>query len=343
MVELLKIRTSSFSREAAEEAYAFVQNQMAVAEKNLTEAQEDVARYKINNSIIILEEEKKFKVARIDALEAELDNTAKEIEETTSRLAQVTQEMGKLDERIILSSIISRNPLITNLESKLEDMEIALASMMLYKTQNHPEVKMLTAEITRVRTTLLETVRSITNRETESVNPLYQNLLTRSINLKIDDIALNAREKAINKALVNLNDDIKSIPQREFELARREEMLNVNSLVYQALNTKLGELKVEMKSVNSEYGIRVLDRAYLSPDAKKIKPNWPLSIIASIMFAFIFGFTSIFTIEFFNDSIRSTKEIDSLLGAPCLGVLPDLTGLRSQERILGDVAILEEV
>ncbi|MBE9531533.1 MAG: hypothetical protein IME98_01870 [Proteobacteria bacterium] len=335
MVELLKERSSSFSREAARETYAFVQNQMSVAERNLKEAEDDVARYKINNSIVTLEEEKSLKMARIDSLEAELDDTSKEIEETTSRLAQVNQEMEKVDERVILSAIIARNPLVTSLEGKLEDLEIELASMMLYKTENHPEVKMLTAEIVRIRLTLLETVKDITNRKTESINPLYQSLLTRSINLKIDDIALNAREKAINKALVNINYDIQSIPKREFELARREEILKVNSLVYQALNTKLGELNVEMRSVISEYGVRVLDRAYLSPSAESTWPKWMLSILAAMLFSFIFGFGSIFTLEFFNDSIKSAKDVDTLLDAPCIGVLPDLTMLRSQDPLTG--------
>ena len=329
MVEILKEKTSGFSREAAAESYSFVQNQLSVAEINLENAEDDVAKFKINNSIVLLNEEKLLKMGRIDALEAELDNTAKDIEETLSRLAQVSQEMGKLEEKVILSSVITRNPLITNLENKLEDLEIKLASIKLYKTNNHPEVKMLTAEIIRIRTTLLETVKSITNKETESVNPLYQALLTRSINLKIDDIALNAREKAINKALINLNEDIKSIPRREFELAKLEEILKVNSMVYQSLNTKLGELSVVMESSISEYSIRVLDRAYLSPSADTSWPKWILSIIAALLFGAIFGFGSIFTIEFFNDSVRSTKEIDMLLEAPCLGSFPDLTRLRS--------------
>jgi uncharacterized protein involved in exopolysaccharide biosynthesis len=328
MVELLKERTSGFSREAAAESYAFVKSQIAVAEKNLIETQEDVARYRNNNAIIKIEEEKVLKIARIDAMEAELDDTAKRIEETTFRLAQVTQEMGKLDEKIILSSIIARNPLVTRLESKLEDLEIELASKLPYLSEMDPEIKIPMAKIDRIRSTLLETVESITESRTESINPLYQSLLTRSINLKIDDIALNAREKAINKALINLNKDIKSIPQREFELARLEEILKVNSHVYKTLNTKLGELKVEMKSIVSEYGIRALDRAYLSRNARMASPNWIVSILAAIFCGVIFGLGWVFTVEFFNDSIKSAIKINTLMNAPCLGVFPDLTKLQ---------------
>ena len=342
MVEILKERSSEFSRQAAKESYAFVQNQMAVAEKNLNEAEANVSKYKINNSIIMLEEEKLLKMGRIAALEAELDNAAREREETTSRLAQVTQEMGKLDKKVILSADIARNPLITKLEGKLEDMEIDLASKLIYKTENHPEVKMLTTEIVRVRSALVDTVQKITNIETESVNPIYQDLLTRSINLKIEDIALSARSKAINKALVNLNKEMLSIPEREFELARREEILEVHSLIYQALNTKLGELAVEIESVISEYAVRILDRAYLSPSADTSWPKWILSILASILFGAIFGFGAIFTLEFFNYSIKSARDTDKLLNAPCLGVFPDLTRLASHSGVTGTLQAEDE-
>ena len=48
--------------------------------------------------------------------------------------------------RIVLSSIIARNPLVIELESKLEALEIEIASKLIYKTNQHPEIEMLTAK-----------------------------------------------------------------------------------------------------------------------------------------------------------------------------------------------------
>lgn len=328
MAQLLKERSADFTRKSAGESYTLVRKQLKKAEKKVDRAKAGVAKYKINNSIISIEKEKILKMARVDALETELVDTDKEIEETLSRLAQVTQEIGKLDKKIILSSIIAKNPLVIELESTLENLEIDLASKLINKTKIHPEITMLTARINKIHSTLIDTVGKITKSQTESINPLYQNLLRRSIDLKIDNIALNAREKAINKALIVINDDIKSIPERESELAKLEDTLKTNALIYQVLNTKLSELTIKRRSSASEYGIVVLDKAYLSPNAGTTRPNWILTILAAIFYSVVLALASTFILEFFNDSIKSALKVTSLMNVPCLGVLPDLTKLQ---------------
>lgn len=338
MVELLKERSSNFSKDAAIESYPLIQRELIRAQRKLQDAKENVANYKINNSIVIIEKEKIFKMARIDAMEAELDATARDIEETTSRLAQVTQEMGKLDKKIILSSIIARNPLVIELESTLENLEIEFASALILKTSNHPKMEMLRARINRVHSTLIETVERITKSRTESVNPLYQNLLTKSVYLKIDDIALNAREKAINKGLIALNEDIRSIPDREFELEQYKETLKAERLIYRALSTKLGELSLKKNSFGNDYAISVLDRAYLSANAKMESPYWIPGFPAAIILGVFFGLGLIFVVEFFNDSIKSAVKVNSLINVPCLGVLPDLTKLKG----LSEAVLVED-
>ncbi len=107
-------------------------------------------------------------------------------------------------------------------------------------------------------------------------------------------------------------------------MAHLQETVVVDRSVFQALKVRLGELSVERESMNSEYSIRVLDKAYVSATADPDWPIWPLNIVAGIILAGVFGFGSIFFMEYWNDSIVYPRDVEEGLSLPFLGGVPDI-------------------
>ncbi len=146
---------------------------------------------------------------------------------------------------------------------------------------------------------------------------------TVELDLKTEFLTLTARANDLKNVIRENIINMKAIPGKELELARLQEMLTINTSIYQMLKAKLEKLKIERESVVNEYNIVVLDKAFVSPNDSYDWPSWILSIIAGIVFSCTFGFGSIFILEFWNDSIIQISDIEKGLSLPCIGIVPE--------------------
>ena len=301
MVELLKERTQSFTREGAKSTYAFLKNQILVAEENLRMTEDELVRFKKENGIVVLEEEKRLNVSKLKELESDLLSIDKQKKEVKTLLSQVKRGFDDQEESLEISTIITRNPVVSVLETSLKNQEMKLASLLIEKQITHPEVQMLMAEIRKSTKVLRDTVL---------------------LDLKTELLTLTAREDVLKDIIKEHEEVLKSIPEKELKLARLQETLAIRTSVYQSLKTRFEEMVIEKESMVNEYNIRVLDRAYISGSAKHDWPKWSLSIIAAIVFSITFGFGSIFLIEYWNDSITDSSKIEKDFSVPCIGIVP---------------------
>lgn len=323
MVEVLKDTTQSFTRGGATSSYGFVGKKVKAAEKRLRKAEEALARFKEENNIIMIEEEKKLKINRLNELESELLATAKQRKEVEARLSETNTELRHQPEKIPVSTIIAQNPVLTELDKMLQSNEIKLAALLTEKKENHPETRKLKEEIARNVEALKSITQTIVQSQVESPNPIYQGLLSRAIDLRTEGFSLKARELSIKKAIKDFNAELKTLPGKELKLAKLQEDVTVNSSTYQAVRTRLEELTIEKESMINEYNIRVLDRAYVSETEDYDWPMWILSILAGIILGIIFGFGSIFFIEYWNDAFITHLDVEKTLSLPYLGSVPD--------------------
>ncbi len=303
MVELLREKTQQFTRTGAKAPFDFIKNQLLIAEKNLMDAEVARARFKEEANIVILDEEKRMKLTKLGEYEAELLTTLKQHKEIKAQLDVINRGFEKQDERLALSTTITKNPVATQLESSLETLEIKLVSLLTEQRRGHPEIQRVTVEIQET----LKKLKSIVDTD-----------------LKTEIFALKVRESELQKIIKNLKAELRSLPEKEIKLARLQTLVESNKAVYQALITRIEELPIEQGSMINEYNIRMLDRAYVSESASSDWPKWLLNILAGVFLSFVFGFGSIFFIEYWNDSVINPRDIEEDILLPYLGSVPYL-------------------
>ena len=244
--------------------------------------------------------------------------------EQVSRLAGIEEELGRLEERVVLEAVIEKNPVATDLEISLKRLEIKLASLLVEQAGMHPEVLRLKAEIEENRKALKSVVQEILQRQKESFNPLYQELLSDAVDLRMQGLALKARETALQESIDGTRKDLEDLAGNDSKLLMLLKVLEINSSIYESLRVRLEEMSVEKMSDINEYNIRVLDRAYISDSQDSDWPMWALSIIAGLIFATLFGFGSIFLLEYWNDSIVGSRDVEHGLSVTFLGSVPHI-------------------
>jgi uncharacterized protein involved in exopolysaccharide biosynthesis len=274
------------------------------------------------NGVVFIEEEKKLKTARLSRFETELLEATKRRRELEAQLFTIKRELERQQRRVILSKIIAQNPVVSELQSSLLNMEIKLASLLQEKREEHPDVMNLKAAIQENREKLNSIVQNITQSQTETVNPIFQGLLEREIALKAEIGANRARQTALAEIIRGLRVDLKTLPGKEFEFARLQRVLELNRGVYNSMKGRIEKLAIEQESMINEYNIRVLDRAYVSKSADNDSPNWLLHIVVGLFLSCAFGFGAVLMREYLSDAVTSPKDVERILDMPLLGTVP---------------------
>ena len=98
--------------------------------------------------------------------------------------------------------------------------------------------------------------------------------------------------------------------------------VETNRSSYEGLLTRLKEVSVAggIESNN----ISILDPAIVP--FKKYKPNTRLNLAMGLMLGLLLGIVVAFLLEFLDDRIKTTDELERLLGLPLLGMTPSVKG-----------------
>jgi uncharacterized protein involved in exopolysaccharide biosynthesis len=325
MVEMLRQKTRSFTRQGAENSVGFVENQVEVAAHNQRKAEDELAAYKAANKLFSLEDDRRLKVEKIDQFQTALLNTEKEREEADANGAAVARELTRTPERKILSATLAKNPVIVSLEDRIVDLELKRASLLVEKEEGHPDLQLLAAQMNQARTELKSAVQSVVQDQTEAINPSYQDLLSRSLDLKVQADTLAARQVAFKGILATLQRDLNALPEKEIELRRLSQVVDIDKSVYDTLKTRLERLRIEQTTENNEYNIRVLDHAFVPPSRDQDWPVWWLTILVGMFLGGIFGFGTAFVMEYWNEPVLTITDVEEGIGVPLLGRVGDLT------------------
>jgi len=291
MAKLLMQRTRNMERNEAHTVYEFTQTQLQMADESLRDAEMELALFREKHDATSLDEEKSLKIRRLEELESEYSSISADLEE----IRQEISDTGK----VVSSTVIENNPLIHQLATSLNNLNIELASMVQDFTENHPE-------IIRLRAQILEN----------------ENQLNEEMNSTVT--ALSAKAKALKQEIDLLKGELAQIPEKEAELAMLTRNVQTQEERYTTLKTKLLELEVQRVTEMSQFSLQIIDEAYILEGAEPDLPVWPLNIGLGIFASIIISFGMAFFLEYWNDSFKTTNEVVEHLKLPVLGSIPDL-------------------
>ncbi len=132
-----------------------------------------------------------------------------------------------------------------------------------------------------------------------------------------------ARQALADQETKSLNLDKSAV---EYENLNRE--FKVNDQLLESMMTRMRETSVT-SSIDME-SARIIDRASepIQPISPKVGFNLALGVIGGIFFGFSFAF-AIATID---DRVKTTFDVESLIGLPLLGVIPRVERMEQQDK-----------
>jgi succinoglycan biosynthesis transport protein ExoP len=295
----------------------FLQKRIAELQQQIRADEEKLVNYSKNNQIISLDATQNTVVERLTGLNRQLldAENARILAESQYNAAKVPGKAGALAEADEKQAIDS--------ETKAADLRQKRALVLVDATEEAPEVKEINQQIAEL------------DRQVQEIRSRKSNTLLT--NLETQYRQTLAREQALRKSFEQQRSE--TVTQNEAAINYRiiQQEIETNKTLLDNLLQRSKENDVIMASKPNN--ISIVDYA-IAPDGP-IGPNRTRTVFIALFLALGLGVGLALLLEYLDDTVHSTDEVERLLHLPALAVIPSAVG-SSRRRLFGGSRALQK-
>ncbi|HKP45430.1 MAG TPA: polysaccharide biosynthesis tyrosine autokinase [Pyrinomonadaceae bacterium] len=289
-------------------AGTYLQKRIAELQSQIRNGEEQLVNYAQSHEILSLDASQNTVVERLaglnkELLEAENDRNLAEAAFRTSQLPGSAEANAEVSDKQI-----------GDLKSHLAELRQKRSQLLLTDTEESPELKDVTQQIATLEKQLEDTRGSAKKVLTTNLETNYRKALERENALRDSFNKQRAETVAQNQAAINYN-----ILKQEIE---------TNKGLLDGLMQRSKENDVTMAGTPNN--IHVVDYAMVPKGP--VGPRRMQAVMLALMLALAFGVALSLFLEYLDDTIKNTSDIESGLRLPSLAIIP-LAG-RTTQRFL---------
>lgn len=285
------------------QAREWLQERLAELRKNLEKAQGEMVSFSRENELVQLGEDQTIAIDQLS------DLTKRLAEAQSQRLeAEIKYQMSRDADPDTLPALLN-NPVVQDLTKQAFDLKQELAELSSTYQPDFPPVVKVKEKLTEVENQLAQ----IKKRVLRGIEADYRAALRRENELRKMLEAKRAETLQKNESALTLG------------VKRRE--VQVTSKVYESLLDKFND--VGLLSQLTMTNIEPLESATIP--TSPIKPRWMVDMALAALVGLMLGVGFAFVAEYLDNSVKTTDDVERLLGVPTLTVVPALK-LSSRKR-----------
>ncbi len=286
----------------------FLQKRIAELQAEIRKGDEKLVNYSRNNDLLTLDKEQNVVVERLAGLNRDLLKAQNErhAAEADYHAALVPGAAGALAENSNAKRFIDEASV------KLAELRQKRAELLVENTEEWPEVKQVNEQITELEKAI-------------------EDASARAGNVVITNYATKYRQAMANEAAI----------QKDFN-EQRSKTLNMNEatinykIIQQEIDTNKGLLEnmlqaakeADVTVAGTPNNIHVVDYAVAQDDP--VAPSRLMSVVAAFVLSLAFGAALALFLEYLDDTVRSTDDVENLLRLPALAVIPSIEGSKGR-------------
>lgn len=295
----------------------FLQKRIAELQQQIRTDEERLVNYAKNNQIISLDANQNTVVERLaglnrQLLEAENDRKTAEAAYNAAKAPGAASALAEVDAKQANEA-----------EAKLADLRQRRAQLTVDATEEAPEIKEIDQQVTELE----RQIKDIRGRKSVT-------LLT---NLETNYRQTLGREQALRKSFEQQRSE--TLTQNEAAINYRiiQQEIETNKTLLNNLLQRSKENDVIMASKPNN--ISVVDYA-LAPEGP-IGPNRTRTVFVALFLSLVLGLGFALFLEYLDDTVHSTEDVERLLHLPALAVIPSAVA-GARRRLLGTTTALQK-
>ncbi len=248
--------------------------------------------------------------SELSAINATRDNERKNYEDLLAirnEIDQVKKNNGKLVEQPAIAS----NSLVSTLLPRVADLRIAVSSMREKYGENHPQ--------------LVQTLEQLASAERE----LDAAIEKADAEFQANFVASKKRYESAQKRAVEKNSELSRLRAASTQLETMDGQIRNDSELLQRLKINLEDQNLMLTTTATSI-VQVLDDANV-PNFPSNK-NFLLNSLFGIVGGLVLGAGIVVLISFFDDNVKSAKDVEQTLGIPLLASIVRLRGKDLKEK-----------
>jgi len=273
----------------------FLQKRIAELQSDIRTGEEKLINYAKNNQILTLDAGQNTVVDRLVGLNKQLLEAENE-RKMAEAAYRVNQEPGAADAMAAANT--------KELEAKLDDLKQKRNQLLVANTEEWPEVKEVEKQIAGLQTQIQEAHSKATLTESKLIETRYHQALDRERALRKSFDEQRGTTLTQNEAAINYR-----IIQQEIE---------TNKTLLDGLLQRTKENDVMMAGTPNN--IRIVDFAI--PQKRPVAPRRTMIVALSFLLSFGCAVGLAFFVEYLDDSVRSTEDVENFLHLPSVAVIP---------------------
>lgn len=309
--------TMGENRLDTEHAQAFIREQLAELEAELTAAERRLAEFKKENVGRMPGESGGY----FDRLQAEMT----QLESVQSSLRQANRRKEALEGQLAGEARVletSAGGQRSALDERIAENQTRLQELQLRFTDRHPDVISIEETLAQLREQKqqeLDQLRGVGGAVT-SDNPVYQNIQIELTNVNVEIADLREREQTHERRIADFSELIDVLPEVEAELVRLTRDYDVKQRQYQSLLSRLNVAELSQEADRSEdIQFRIIDPPIVQHTP--VAPNRPLLLAAVLFLGLGAGGGGSFLINLVRPVFHDSRQLMSIAGYPVLAAV----------------------
>ncbi|HEX8474134.1 MAG TPA: polysaccharide biosynthesis tyrosine autokinase [Pyrinomonadaceae bacterium] len=295
----------------------FLQKRVAELQGKIRTGKEQLANYAKNHQILSLDKDQNIVVDRLTTLNRQL------LEAENDRKLQEATYRAALNPKASAALAESSSKAIGDVESELKKLRQQRAQLTVKYTNEFPAVVEIDSQIAELERQAKESRGAAQGTTTTNLETRYRQALAREQSLRASLERQRGETLKQNDAGINYR-----ILEQEIE---------TNTGLLEGLSQRSRENDVVLAGTPNN--ISIIDYA-LAPDFP-VGPKRKQGVMLAFLLSLAFGIGLALFLEYLNDTVRSSDDVERLLRLPALSVIPSAGGLGAMRRWLPSPGALQ--
>lgn len=267
--------------------------------------------YREKNDMVSLDQRKDIVTEKLKQLSLYVSQVEAKRNEAETRWKQVQARIDSKEDLAKLA-FIAQLPIVSQLTQQVASHKISLAQMRERYRDRHPS--------------MIEATNSLAQAERE----LNRALSSAAATIEADYENAKQNEAEARANLKQAEEATLALDRLAVQYQAQERDFKINEEILAQIVARMRE--TNMISTMELQNVRKVDTAIPSAPNRYAEPNIPLNIGIGVVGGLALGLAFAFFVAFIDDRVKSSFDIESVVGLPLLGIIPQIKKMEQPDK-----------
>jgi polysaccharide biosynthesis transport protein len=284
-----------------------------------------LAQFQASHGYIDVATHEQSVTSRTDQENQQIDQLKVDASEATALLNSVNAQMASLSSTVDSAKQVGQNPVSTDLQAKLADVNTQLAEAEQKYTAAHPAVIALRQQQKALLAQIAAQPSAVVSQTTVAPNPVYQSLQQQAATYQARIQGDRGQVRAIEDERRAEHPAVKAMPQEAVSFSILQDEAKRAANVYNALTQKYNDALVAKTTAISD--ILIVQPA--SADGAVKRPSLLTNLAVAVILGLLLGLAVVYALDFIERR-RTNRDYTALLGLPVIARIPAIDQRKQQ-------------